>query len=732
VIFKAYDSPKFKLNMLKRFLSVFIVLSLCMGLTSRADEGMWLPMLIKRLNHADMQKKGLKLTAEELYSVNTSSLKDAIVNFGNFCTGEVISKEGLVLTNHHCGFDAIQSHSSVEHDYLTDGFWAMKRGEEKYTPGLTVTFLVRMEDVTAQVLGSLTAGMSASEKEDAIGLATAKLEKEAVANTHYQAQIKSFFEGNEYYLFIYEIFRDIRLVGAPPSSIGKFGGDTDNWVWPRHTGDFALFRIYTGPDGKPADYAADNIPYKPKHHLPVSLQGIAKNDFAMVLGYPGGTERYMHSEGVRMALEQDNPIRIKLREKRLTIMKEAMDANPDVRIRYASKYARVSNYYKYFIGQNKGLRKLTVVERKQQEEKQFQQWVEENPERQGMYGNVMSDFDAAYKEYRKVNKPYIYLEEAAFASELLLMAYRSAGFYNVLASKPGTEILEAAKKDWKAKLDKYFKDYDPAIDQKITAALLSIYYQDIPQSLHPSIFKEVEKKYKGDFEKYAAAMFAKSIFASREKMNAFLSKPDPKVYEKDPAVVAMNSILGDFRKNLGGHLGEAKDQLDKVNNLYLHGILEMRKGQKLYPDANFTMRLTYGTVQDCIPGDGVHYNFYTTLEGVMQKEDPNDDEFIVPKKLKELYSKKDYGRYADKNGTLPVCFITNNDITGGNSGSPVINGKGHLIGTAFDGNWEAMSGDIIFEPNLQRCISVDIRYILFIIDKYAGAGHLVREMTVIE
>ena len=718
--------------MFKRFLSVFIIVNTLISITSKADEGMWLPMLIKRLNHTDMQKMGLQLTAEELYSVNNSSMKDAIVNFGNFCTGEVISKEGLVLTNHHCGFDAIQQHSSVENDYITNGFWAMTREEEKPTPGLTVTFLIRMDDVTSKVMGVLTPGMTDDTREEAIQKSISYIEKEAVGDSHYTAEVKSFFEGNEYYLFVYETFNDIRMVGAPPSSVGKFGGDTDNWMWPRHTGDFSMFRIYTGADGKPAEYAKENIPYKPKHHLPISLKGIEKNDFAMVMGYPGGTERYMSSEGVNMALEQSNPTRIKIREKSLSIMKEDMDANDEVRIKYASKYARISNYYKYFIGQNQGLKKLKVVARKKAEEQKFQQWIDADEERKGMYGNVLKDIENIYKDYRKINKSYLYLEEAAFGTEIITMAYKSNFYIKALATlKPGPS-LDSATTELRSKTLEYFKDYNASTDKKIFAALLSMFYNDIPKPLHPGIFKEVEKKYKGDFTKFAEVVFDKSIFASKEKMDAFLANPSIKLLEKDPAYKTMLSILGDFKKNAGQFYSEVLGKLEKTNNLYLQGILEMRQGQKLYPDANFTMRLTYGSVQDCIPGDAIYYNYFTTLEGIISKEDSTNEEFIVPKKLKELYNNKDYGRYADKKGYMPVCFITTNDITGGNSGSPVINGQGHLIGTAFDGNWEAMSGDIIFEPKLQRCISVDIRYVLFMIDKFAGASHIVNEMTLIE
>ncbi len=723
-----------QLNMynLKRFLTIFLLLNLFINLSTSADEGMWLPMFIKRLNQTDMQKMGLQLTAEEIYSVNNSSMKDAIVNFGNFCTGEVISKEGLVLTNHHCGFDAIQYHSSVQNDYLTNGFWAMTRADEKPTPGLSVTFLVRMEDVTQKVLEVLTPGMTVEGREDAIDKAIGALEKKAVDSTHYHAEVKSFFEGNEYYLFVYETFLDIRLVGAPPSSIGKFGGDTDNWMWPRHTGDFSMFRIYTDSLGKPSEYSKGNIPYLPKHHLPVSIKGVEKNDFSMVMGYPGGTERYMSAEGVNMTLEQSNPTRVRLREKRLSIMKEDMDANPEVRIKYASKYASISNYYKYFIGQNQGLKRLKVVARKREEEQKFQQWVNADDERIGMYGDVLKNFEGIYKDYRKVNKPYIYLEEAAFGTEILSLAYKFKPYYAILDTTTNAKIINYIRSDMKAKSEEYFKDFNVTTDKKIFAALMTMYYNDIPKPLQPSIFREVEKKYKGDFSKYAEYIYSKSIFASKEKMDAFLLKPTIKELDKDPAYRFMKLMLADFKKTIGTAYIDVHNRLDKNNNIYLQGVLEMRQGQKLYPDANFTMRLTYGSVQDCVPGDAIYYNYFTTLEGIIMKEDSTNEEFIVPKKLKELYLKKDYGKYADKKGHMPICFISTNDITGGNSGSPVINGKGQLIGVAFDGNWEAMSGDIIFEPSLQRCISVDIRYVLFLIDKFAGAGHLVNEMTLVE
>lgn len=716
--------------MRKKFVKIFLVILVSLPLISRADEGMWLPLLIQK-NYAEMQRLGIKLTPEDIYSVNKSSLKDAIVNFGNFCTGEIISKEGLLLTNHHCGFDAIQAQSSVSNDLLSNGFWAMSRDKELPSPGLTVTFLVRMEDVTDKILPEVSSITDADRKEQKIEDLTNELSAKATEGTHYTAEIKSFYEGNAYYMFIYEVFKDVRMVGAPPSSIGKFGGDTDNWMWPRHTGDFSIFRVYTGPDGKPAEYSKDNIPLKPRHYLPVSLQGIKQGDFAMVMGYPGSTERYMTSEGVKMTYEQSNPARIKIRGNRLEIMQNAMDSDPKIKIMYAAKYAHVSNYYKYFIGQNQGIQKLDVIGKKKEEEKKFQEWVNASAERTMQYGTLLNEYDKIYKDYRVVNLPYIYLEEAAFGSEILELCYKAMDLYSTLKAGSPQEDLKKSVADFRKEADELYKNYDPATDKKIFAALLQLYYEDLDPKFHPEIFQTVEKKYKKDFGKWAESVFKTSFFASEAKMNAFLANPTAKAMERDAAFNTFLSIIKNFRQSVVPALRKVYERLETTDTKFMEAVLKQRANENLYPDANFTMRITYGSVKDYYPRDAVYYFNHTTLKGVMEKEDSTNEEFIVPLKLKDLYRKKDYGKYG-QNGEMPVCFITTNDITGGNSGSPVINDRGHLIGTAFDGNWEAMSGDIIFEPELQRCIVTDIRYILFIIDKFAGAGYLVDEMTLVE
>ena len=715
---------------MKKFLLVIYTLVTIMP--AMADEGMWLPSLVHKLNISEMQQMGFELTANDIYDINNSSLKDAIVAIDRgSCTGELISPNGLMLTNHHCAFGEIQSHSSVEHDYLKDGFWAKSLKEELPNPGKTVSFLIRVEDVTEKILGDLEDNLSFEERKTKIQKRSFEVQKEATEDSHYDARVQPIFKGNHYYLFVYETFRDVRLVGAPPASIGKFGGDTDNWMWPRHTGDFALFRIYCSPDGKPADYSEENIPYKPRHHLPISLKGYKKGDFSMVLGYPGSTNRYKSSAGVNYTMTVTNPVRVEVRAKKLEILKEYMNSSQKARIQYASKYARSSNYYKYSIGQNKGLKALNVIEKKKAIEDDFMEWVNENSERKEKYGKALEYIYFAYEDIED-EKAYEYLIESMVRGpEIFYYAYSAKSLLAALDSDDNQERINSNVEHLQKELDNFFKDYDAPTDQKVAAALLKLYKDNISPVYHPDFFQEVNSKYKGDFDAFVDAMFKKTIFASKQNMKDFLSNPKLKVLKKDPAFQAASSIFR-MMDIISDVMKETTDQLLTGRRLFVQGLMEMHEDKNFYPDANSTMRLTYGTISDYIPRDAVHYNYFTTLKGYIEKEIPGDPEFHVPEKLKELYFAKDYGQYADADGTLHTCFISNNDITGGNSGSPVINSKGELIGCAFDGNWEAMSGDLAFEPELQKCINVDIRFILWVIDKFAGATHLIDEMTIVK
>ncbi len=722
--------------MLKR--TIALATFLMLGWNSvKADEGMWLLHLIKQLNYADMKAKGLKLTPEQIYSVNESSLKDAILTMnGGMCTGEVISKEGLFLTNHHCGYDAIQGFSSPEHNYLKDGFWAMNRGEEKHVEGMTVTFLVRIDDVTDRINKELTDDMDPMTRMQTIEGLKAKIAAEATEGTHYDAYVRDFFEGSEFYLFVNETFRDIRLVGAPPESVGKYGGDTDNWMWPRHTGDFTMFRVYAGADNKPADYAADNKPFKPRHHLPVSLAGVEEGDFAMIMGYPGSTDRYLTSYGVKHAVELDQPARVKIRRKKLDLMKQDMDADVAIRIKYASKYASVANYWKYFLGQSEQLKRNKVYDKKKAEEDAFAAWVNQSDDRKKHYGNVLADIEDAYKTINQYWHGSTYLQECALGPELHVFFWRHFGFNGPLkkALDGGDEAkIRAARDKALTAAEDFFKDYNPATDQKIYAAMLKMYHEDVPKDLQPEGLKTLASKTKGNWDKYAANYFKKSPFRSLDALKAFISTVDKETLAEEPAYKLFSEFVMTYFTKFMSTSGQAEMKLSNARRLLIEGYRKMNPNKSFYPDANSTQRLTYGTVggYESNSKDALMFRHYTTIDGIMQKMNNDDPEFVVPDRLVELYNKKDFGQYAE-NGVLKVCFLTNNDITGGNSGSPVINANGELIGCAFDGNWEAMSGDIFFENNLQKTISVDIRYVLWIVDKYAGAGHLIDEMTLVK
>ena len=720
-----FNQQLFKI--MRKLLAIIVVLVTFSASQARADEGMWLLPLIEKLNIGTMTEMGLKLTAEDIYSINQASLKDAIVIFGGGCTGEIVSQQGLLLTNHHCGYGAIQSHSTVEHDYLNNGFWAMSKEEELPNPGLSVTFLIRLEDVTARVLAKTTPDMTEAARREAIQTESSAITAEATKGTHYNARVSSYYSGNQYFLLIYESFNDVRLVGTPPNSIGKYGHDTDNWEWPRHTCDFSVFRVYMGPDGKPAPYSKDNVPLKPKHYLPVSIKNLQKNDFAMVMGYPGSTTRYMTSYEADEAMKITNADRIKIRGERLGIWMKDMKADPKVNIQYASKYAGISNYWKFSIGQNEGLTRLRTAEKKAAFEADFMMWVNADPARKAKYGNALTLIENAVKGRAEKYNVSQYLREA-LSNELISFAGQMTMLEEALAGKD-QEKIDGMTGRLKRSAENFYGNYNYPTDQATTKAMIKLYRADINPKYWPSFYTIIDTKFKGNTDAFVDNIFAKSVFTTPEKLNAFLAAPSLKVLQKDPAYVvakSINEVAASVQKDLMGFNAD----LSKGQRLYLAGVMEYQPDKTQYPDANSTMRLTYGKVLDYYPYDAVHYNWYTTLDGVVQKYKPGDYEFDLPQRLIDLNNRREYGRYGSPDGYMPVCFITNNDITGGNSGSPVINGNGELIGLAFDGNWEAMTGNIAFEPDLQRCINVDIRYVLWVIDIYSGAGYLLNEMDI--
>ena len=699
----------------------------------KADEGMWLPLLLKQLNEPDLLKNGLKLSVEDIYNINKSCLKDAIVHFNGGCTAEVISDKGLILTNHHCGFSQIQAHSTVQNDLLTKGFWAMNAAEELPNPGVTATFIIRMEDVTAKILAGVTTDISLENREKKIKTAIDSLQKEAVKGSPYEAFIRPFFYGNEYYMFITETFKDVRLVGAPPSSIGKYGGDTDNWVWPRHTGDFSVFRIYANKDNKPAEYSKDNVPYKPKYVIPITLKGVEKDDFTMVYGFPGKTTEYLSSFGVDVIMNQSDPDKVRIREARLGIMGEQMKKSDQVRIQYAAKYSSLANYYKKWQGEMNGLKKVDAVVKKQSFEKEFLSKLTANAEANQQYGKLFPDFEQKYKTFKSLNKQRDYYLEALMGIEAISYAMNFTETVEALNSGKKQEDLQKNIDKLKSGVAGFFKNYDKATDQRIAVALLKLYYNEISKEQQPDVFRTIEKEYKGDFEKYVSTVYDQTLFISQDKVKAMLDgigKKYKKV-KKDPLYQLMLSCYTNYLNTIRSQFTVVENEITQLNRLYMKGMRELVTTKKYYPDANSTLRLTYGKVEGYFPRDAVFYDYYTTLSGLMEKENPLSDEFFVDPKLKELYSKKDYGRYADKAGELRVAFCASNHTTGGNSGSPVFNGSGELIGTNFDRDWEGTMSDIMYDPKQVRNIVLDVRYTLFVIDKFAGAGYLLNEMKII-
>lgn len=718
-------------------LAFILAASLFATLSAQADEGMWMLTDLKAQNEAAMRELGLDMTAEQIYCPDGISLKDAVVHFGGGCTGEIISAEGLILTNHHCGYSYIQQHSSVEHDYLTDGFWAMNRNEELPCKNLTVTFIDKILDVTSYVVEQLKKdkdpdGINYLSPTYLNGVTSRFIKENNIEVTPATVlELKPFYGANKYYLFIKTVYKDIRMVGAPPSSVGKFGADTDNWMWPRHTGDFSLFRIYADKDGKSAEYSSSNIPLKVKRSLVINISGVKEGDFTFTMGFPGRNWRYMISDEVEERMQTTNFMRSTVRGVRQTALMELMQADPVVRIQYASKYASSSNYWKNAIGMNKGLINLNVLDtKKAQQEELLAKGKKE--------GN--DTYQKAFDEIRSIvakRRPYIYHEQAITEALKTGTEFSKIPSTNALLvalqSKDDAKITEA-----KAKLqqsaDKYFdKNYNPEVDHIVSKEMLKLYAQLIPAKERISIFQVIDDRFKGNTDAFVDACFKYSIFGSKESFDKFIRKPSIFKIEHDWMILYAYSVNRGLT-DMALSMQKENQAYAAAHKIWVKGMTDLKQSQKksIYPDANSTLRLTYGRISPYKPADGMEYSYYTTLKGVMQKEDPNNFEFVVPAKLKELYNNKDFGRYAMKNGEMPVCFVTNTDNTGGNSGSPVFNGKGELIGTAFDRNWEGLTGDIAFQPVLQRAACVDIRYTLFIIDKFAGASHIINELNIVE
>lgn len=701
---------------MKSIKHLLVVLFVSITSLARADEGMWLPFLLEKLNEKQMKGLGMKISAKDIYNINAGSLKDAIVSFGGFCTGEVISSKGLVLTNHHCGFDAVQNHSTLDHNYIRDGFWAMNNGQELTNPGLYVTFIVRIEDVTKAALNGVTPDMKESERQASIDQNIRNINASAKKESYQKAFTRAFFEANQYFLFITETYTDIRLVGAPPAAIGNFGQDTDNWMWPRHTGDFSVFRIYAGKDNKPADYSADNVPYVPKKSLSISLDGIAEKDFTMVFGFPGKTTEYLPSIAVKQIAELNDPAKIAVRDKALAILNSFMRKDEKIKIEYAAKYATVSNSWKKWKGEVLGLTRTDALDKKKKYEAEFQKRVDANPLWQSEYGNLLSELQAAYTELEPLGLARDYHTEITNRIELFSL-FNRIKYVQQSRGKPDYVNILTRFRD---SLNQFYNEYEPIVDKKLFEGLMPLY-------VSPKV-KEVS-----DFAKWASEFYDNTEL-DNGKVTLALAQSDPDALlqnlETDKAYGTYKEIIADYTTNILPKLNLVQARINQLQRKYMQAQIEVFKEKAFYPDANSTLRITYGKVNGYTARDAVKYDFNSYLDGVIEKYIPGDYEFDVPQKLRDLYAKKDYGVYG-KNGRMPVCFIASNHTTGGNSGSPALDASGNLIGLNFDRVWEGTMSDINYDPSICRNIMVDIRYVLFIIDKYAGAGHLIKEMKLV-
>jgi hypothetical protein len=722
--------------MKKIIIPVLLLFISILGYSAAPDEGMWIPALIEKYNIKLMQDKGFKLSAEDIYSVNKACMKDAVLLFGGGCTGEVISSEGLVITNHHCGYGQIQRFSSLEHDYLTNGYWAMSHNEELTCPGLFVTFLKRMEDVTEKVLKGITDGMVKDEHDRLISANSEEIRNSAVEGTYYTASIRPFYMGNQYFLMVYETFTDIRFVGAPPSAIGKFGDETDNWVWPRHTGDFSLFRIYANKDNKPASYSKDNVPYKPVYFFPISLKGYKEGDFTMVFGYPGSTTEYVPSYYIDMVKNYINPKMIELRTKKIEIMRSAMNSDPLVRLQYSAKKSGLDNSWKRWIGENQGLERMKTIEKKQEFEKRLTDWINADADRRPKYGKILPSYQSLYEKYREYSLVYSYTNDVFFNS-----GAEAAGFARNMISIAG--MYENNSDEAKIKVIKdemlngakgFFRNYNQPTDKKLFIAVMTLYGENLDPKWQAPEYIKLKSLYKGDFQALADKIYGISVFTDEGRYTAFVSSFNKKSLarlNKDPLYLLSKSASEFISSNIRGELNNMSDEIQRLNKEYMTAQMEFDKERTFYPDANSTLRIAYGSVKGYDSKDAVHFKPYTTIRGIIEKDDPDIFDYAVPARLKELYRTGDFGRYAE-NGEVHVCFIADNHTTGGNSGSPVLNAYGQLIGINFDRAWEGVASDMAFNPEQSRNISLDIRYALFIIDKFAGAGYLLNEMTIVE
>lgn len=696
-----------------------------------AKEGMWVPSLLKKLNIGEMQRMGFRLSAEDVYDVNHASMKDAVVIFGGGCTGELISDQGLLITNHHCGYGQIQRHSTVENDYLTHGFWAGNREEELACPGLTVSFLEYMEDVTSKVLEGTDLLTDENSRSKKIMENSSALEREASGGGKLRAQVRPFLYGNQYFLHVYKIYSDVRLVGAPPSSIGKFGGDTDNWVWPRHTGDFSLFRIYAGKDNEPAPYSEGNVPFKPRKFFPISLKGVQHGDFTMVFGYPGRTTRFLTSEAVNLIVSQRNPERIAIRDIKLDVLNGFMKDNPGVRIQYAAKYAGISNAWKKWQGEVLGLENYNALEKKEQFEKQFETWARQHNLWQDNYENFFRESDEYHRAYAPVARAADYYSEIVTGG---VEAFTIANYVRVFLNQVEREdaVTDNARNSLDRLISGFYKNFHQPVDEALITRLLPLLVRDLRPEDLPAGFPAFMKKTSD--RKLVEKIYRKSILVDSLRLRTFLTESDPaklRKIEKDPLMALFLSLRKHYEAEIQPRQLGLESKIEEGMKHYVAGIMKMEEGNALYPDANSTLRVSYGKVEGYQPQNGIYYSHLTTLKGIMEKDNPEIYDYDVPDRLKELYNSGDYGRYG-QDGRLPVCFVASNHTSGGNSGSPVINGDGHLIGINFDRCWEGTMSDIMYDPSICRNISLDIRYALFLIDKFAGAGYLINEMKIVE